>query len=178
MNLHQIHLSYRLDEDRILCQASFKAEDGSLHEARAALTRRVVKSLWTGIVDAMGTQVTLNKPEAAHAKAEIISMEHEACVTAMKDGGNFSTPYQPVQAYPLGDVPILVTRLDFMTAPNQPIRVKFTLVGGQFFEIAYTPSVLHGFCAMLQDIVQQAQWDMELVLPGAAANAAAPAMLN
>jgi hypothetical protein len=179
MDLHQIQVTYQPNEDRILCQASFKAEDGALQEVRAWLTRRLVKSLWIGIIEALETQVTLDKPQAAHASAEIVGMEHQACVTAMRDSGSFNNAYETgVQSHPLGEVPMLVSAASFSTAPDQPIRINFTSADNRGFEIAFMQPVLHGFCTLLKDAVKNAQWDMNLVLPGMATLTAAPFVLN
>jgi len=102
MDLHQIQITYQAGEDRILCRTSFKAEDGNLQEIRAWLTRRLVRKLWPGIINAMATKITMDKPQAAHASADIVSMEHQACVDGIKGSGNFTNAYQnDIQAYPL-----------------------------------------------------------------------------
>jgi hypothetical protein len=179
MDLHQIRVTYQQAEDRILCQASFKADDGALQEIRIWLTRRLVRHLWTGIVDALETQVTLDKPQAAHASAEIVGMEHQACVSAMRDSGNFNNAYETgVQAYPFGEAPLLVANASFTTAPNQPIRINFSSADNQGFEIGFAQPVLHGFCTLLKDAVRNAEWELNLVLPGMATLAVAPPVLN
>lgn len=179
MDLHQIQATYQPHEDRILFKASFKAEDGTLQEIRAWLTRRLVKSLWVGIIDALETQVALDQPQAAHASAEIVGLEHDACVSAMKGNGNFNNTYEThVQGYPLGEAAMVISAAGFTTVPGQPIRINFALADGYSFEIAFTQPILHGFCTLLKDAVKNAQWDMNLLLPGMAALPATPAVLN
>lgn len=178
MDLHQIHLSFRRDEDRLLLLTSFRGEDGSLQEIRTWLTRRMVKVLWPAIVQAMEAQVTLEKPQAAHAKGDIVGMAHEESVAAMKDNGNFGNPYDAgVEKYPLGETPLLITDASFSIAPNVPIRINLKRADGFGFEIALAPPVLHGFCTLLMETVKLAEWGLDLKLPGSATQAP-PRMLN
>ena len=179
MELHQLQVTYQQDEDRLLFRASFKAENQSLHEVRAWLTRRLLRNLWPGIVKALETQVTLDLPQAAHAKAEIVGMEHQASVTQSAARGDFKTPFTASQAFPIGEAPILVTTVNFNISANKPVRINFAPVQGTGFEIGFSPQVLHGFCDLLRQAVKIAQWEMELKLPGAeAALDAVPRVLN
>ncbi len=179
MELHQIQVTYSTEEDRVLCRASFKAEDGGLQEVRAWLTRRMVKLLWPGVIDAMEKQVSLDKPQAAHASADIVGMDYHASIDEIRNSGNFSTPYEAErQTYPLGETPILVTTVDFKLNADQPIRVNLTSAQGHGFEIAFTQTVLHGFCSLLKDAVKKAEWDMNLVIPGSVASSSPGRVLN
>lgn len=177
MELHQIQVIYQAEEDRLLCRASFKAEDG-LQEVRAWLTRRLVRNLWPGIIDVLEKQVVLDKPQAAHASADIVGMEHHASVEEIRGSGCFNNTFESeVQAYPLGETPVLVHQAQFTVLPNQPIRMNLTPAEGYGFEIAFNLTMLHGFCSLLKEAVKQAEWDMHLVMPGATAPAMA-GMLN
>ena len=179
MDLHQIQVTYQSEDDRILCRASFKDSDGSLQEVRAWLTRRLVRNLWPGITDALETQVSLDKPQAAHASADIVGMEHHACVEEIADSGSFNNPYDAgIQTYPLGESPILVHTVNFAQNPGQPIRMNLAAADGHGFEIAFAQNVLHGFCSLLRDAVRNAEWDMELTMPGATTESTARRVLN
>ncbi|MGH8809182.1 MAG: hypothetical protein ACREX0_15015 [Noviherbaspirillum sp.] len=178
MELHQIQLTYSVDEDRILYRASFRAQDGGLQEVRAWLTRRLVKTLWMGIMDALEAQVTLDKPQAAHASADIVSMEHHAWVEEIKDKGNFNNRYETGNTYPLGEAPILIRAADFSQHPGRPIRINMVPAQGDGFEIAFTLPILHGFCSLLKEAVSKAGWDMALVMPGEVAASGATHLVN
>lgn len=174
MDLHQLQVTYQTEEDRLLLRASFKESDGSLQELRAWLTRRMIRSLWPAIVDALETQVGLEKPQAAHASADIVGMEHHASVEHIRDSGSFNNPFETgIQTYPLGETPFLVTTVNFMQNPDQPIRINLTPAQGGGFEVAFPPVVLHGFCSLLKDAVKTAEWELELTMPGTAASPAA-----
>jgi hypothetical protein len=178
MELHQIQLTYSVEEDRILYRASFRAQGGTLQEVRAWLTRRMVKALWSGIIEALETQVTLDKPQAAHASADIVNMEHQACIEEIKAQGNFGNQYVTGNTYPLGETPILIHITDFKQNSDQPIRVNMAPAQGQGFEVAYTLPILHGFCSLLKDAVSETDWDMELAMPGSIVPHRGSRMLN
>lgn len=167
MDLHQIQITYQAEEDRLLCRASFTAEDGGLQEVRAWLTRRLTRQLWSATVDALETQVGLDKPHASHTSADIVGMEHHAHVEEIRDSGSFNTPYQSdIASYPLGETPILVADVNFTLNPGQPIRMNLAPAQGYGFELACTRPVLHGFCSLLRETVQKTDWDLELSMPG------------
>jgi hypothetical protein len=166
MELHQIQVIYRPDEDRLLCRASFK-ETGELHELRAWLTRRMVRNLWPAILQTLEKQVALEKPDAAHASADIVGMEHQASVDTIRGTGSFDAPYEAEAVhFPLGEMPILVEKVDLTVGAGQPVRVNLSPADGHGFEIGFNLTVLHGFCALLKDAVKQAEWDLELEMPG------------
>jgi hypothetical protein len=179
MDLHQIQISFQPNEDRILYRASFKGDDGALQEIRAWLTRRMVRALWSGIIDSLKTQIKLDKPMAAHASAEIVSMEYHTNIAVMKESGSFGSSYESiVQTYPLGEAPLLVTTANFTANPNQPLCINFVSDSGKGFEIAFSSRILHGFCKLLMEAVDKAEWNLNLILPGEALLPRTSATLN
>lgn len=179
MELHQLQMIYQREEDRILFRASFSEENQSRQEIRAWLTRRLVRNLWPGIVKALTTQVTLEQPQAAHASAEIINMEYQASVSEFAERGEFARPFASGNyEYPIGEAPLLVTLAHFTISANRPLRINFTQADGNGFEVGFTPTVLHGFCTLLQDAVKKAEWNIELELPRVAAMESTSRVLN
>lgn len=178
MELHQINLNYLQEEDRILLRASFRGADGPLQEVRAWLTRRMVRRFWEAMVRALETQVALDKPQAAHAKTEILGMEHEASLARNREQGSFTAPYETsARILPLGEDPILIASMTFNLAPGKPVRINLAPAAGTGFEIALPRDAVHGFCKLLVDTVERSDWDLDLHLPQAAAQPA-PAVLN
>jgi hypothetical protein len=165
-------MAYEIDQDRILFRVSFIESDQSLQEIRAWLTRRIVRNLWKGIIQALETQVTLDQPQAAHAKAEMAQMAYQVANEKNLKEGNFSKPFnENVQAYAaLGPEPILVAHVHLTVGANRPLSIKFSPKQGHQFEISCKPDVLHGFCMLLQQTVKIAEWDVELNLPGSLGN--------
>lgn len=168
MELHQLQVSYQAEEDRLLFRASFKAEEGTLQELRAWITRRLLKALWPAILQSLETQVRLDKPQAAHASADIVGMEHHASVEHIRDTGNFNAQYETgISHFPLGEAPLLITSVNFAQNPDQPVRINLAPASGDGFELAFTMVVLHGFCSLLRDAAKTAEWDIALEMPGA-----------
>ncbi len=180
MDLHQIQVTYQTEEDRILLRVSFRTVDGSLEEIRSWLTRRMVRNLWPGIVKSLDSQVKLNQPQAAHASAEILSMEYQASVTEIKASGNFDIPFEAAaDYYPFGETPILVTASQFHLHPKEPVRISFIDARQKNFDVAFTQTAMHGFCKLLQEAVRTAQWELTLQMPSFTQLEAAPRrMLN
>jgi hypothetical protein len=170
MDLRQLNAAYVAEEDRILLRASFGSDD-HLQEIRAWLTRRLVKSLWPGIMQALETQVLLDRPHIAHASSEIVTMEHQAMVDNLRTRGKFDQPFS-LEAHhlPFGEQPVVLTNTQISLETQQAPRIQFTSARAGSFEFALNPGMLHGLCTLLQEAVGQADWDMELRLPGMAAD--------
>ena len=98
--------------------------------------------------------------------AEMVEMAYQASVSSNKQAGNFSKPFQDGQQDgAFGDEPILVSTVHIGINANRPLTINFCPSAGVGLEIAFTPQVLHGFCALLQQVVITAEWDLELKLP-------------
>jgi hypothetical protein len=167
MDLRQLQLTYHWEQDRILFRTSFTGEDGSIQEIRTWLTRRVVKQLWPGIVKALQTKVALEQPQAAHASGEIVGMAHQASVSETAARGNFASAFENgATVYPMGKQPLLVTDTQCTANAGQPLHIRFKAPRGATLELAFSSSVLHAFCKLLQDAARVAAWDIALSLPG------------
>lgn len=179
MELHQLQVAYVAEHDRLLLRATFRNPDQSLHEVRAWLTRRILSRLWPGIVRALETKVTLDQPQAQHARRELVGMSHQASVSQNERAGNFGKKFEDaVQTYPLGQEPLLVSTVNFHVAPQMPVRIEFLQADGKRFEISFGDPVLHGFCKLVQDGAAKAEWGVELRIPGLDVAPPASAQLN
>jgi hypothetical protein len=180
MDLHQLQVSYEPDEDRILMRTSFKTDAGKLQEIRAWLTRRLVSNLWPGIIRALETQVALDRPQAAHAKSEIVSLEYQSSINEIRSKGNFDAAFETAaDAYPAGQAPLLVNSAQFTVGVNQALRINFMPAQDAGFEVTFTPTVLHGFCTLLQQAVKAAEWGLDLRMSSATPDySARPKVLN
>jgi len=127
----------------------------------------------------LATKVLLSKPEAAHASADIVQMEHESSMQRMQDVGSFSNPYESsAKVFPRGEAPLLIHSINFNILAGAPICLQFSPVNQPAFEITMPESLLHGFCSLLQGAAKEAQWGVELVIPGSEHSAVPPNMLN
>ena len=179
MELHQLQVAYNQEQDRLLLRATFRSPDKALHEVRAWITRRILTRLWPGILRALETKVALEQPQAQHAKREIVGMAHEASINDNVQRGGFAAKFEETaKAYPLGAEPLLITTANFHLKANLPVRIEFLDPSGKRFEIAFSDRVLHGFCKLLQDGVKNAQWEIDMAMPGMTASQPESVVLN
>lgn len=179
MELHQLQVAHNHEQDRLLLRATFRTEDRQLQEIRAWITRRILVRLWPGIVRALETKVTLEQPQAQHAKQEIVGMAHQASIQDNVQRGGFAKKFEEsATARPLGDEPLLINTAHFHLSAGRPVRIEFVALGGKRFEIAFSERILHGFCKLLQDGAKLAEWDLDLSMPGMATTQQPPAVLN
>jgi hypothetical protein len=179
MDLHQIQVTYQQDDDRVLVRATFNRPEGDPLEFRAWFTRRFVKILWPGLTATLQAQVVLNNLKMAQASADIVNMENQAALDKTKSQGNFDKPFDTsMRQTPLGELPILLTDVEFSLNANQPTRIHFSDAKKNGLALDFTQGTLHGFCALLQQAVKAAEWEMDLNLPGTRPVDDAPRVLN
>ncbi len=179
MDLHQIQVSYQQDDDRVLVRATFNRPDAAPLEFRAWITRRFIKFLWPGLTATLQAQVALNNMQHAQASAEIVNMENEVALDNIKSQGNFDKPFNAsMNQLPMGELPILLTDVAFSLNPNQPVRIHFSDARKNGLALDFTQGLLYGFCALLQQAVKAAEWEMDLQLPGQHLPDDTPRVLN
>lgn len=181
MELLQIQVTYQADQDRILLRLSFgdSGEGMEKQEIQAHITRRLLLQLWPTTLQALATQVVLEKPEAAHASADIVQMKHESLLKQMRDGGGFTNPYEDgAQVFPRGEAPLLIHSINFNIVAGAPICLQFFPAGEDAFEITLPEGMMHGFCSLLQAAATEAEWGVDLVIQGSERSPVASYMLN
>ena len=167
MELSQLQLVYQEPEDRLLMRVA-ATDEGQAHELQAWLTRRFVGSMWAALQQALGVQVTLTHPDAAHASAELIDMAHQSALDTLSSAGGFGERFSESLPPHAGlAVPFLVAEAKFHIAANAPMRINFLPAEGAGVEIAFTETELHGFCTLLQAAVETAGWEVPLYLESA-----------
>ncbi|HEX7052478.1 MAG TPA: hypothetical protein VF211_00915 [Burkholderiales bacterium] len=160
MRLHQLKVDYDAEQDRLVMLVA----TSEAVEVRLALTRRFVKLLWPLLVklaeDASPRIRTQANPEARRA---LLGIEHEHAVSK----ADFSKPYDAGgSARPLGDEPVLLTRIQTGHDRNgQPVMALHPSQG-QGVTLSFDSVLLHSLCRLLQSAVKKSDWDMELKLPG------------
>ena len=166
MRLHQLKIDYAAEQDRMLMLIAASEQV----EVRMWLTRRFVKLLWPLLVnlaeEASPRIRTQPNPEARKA---LLGIEHEQAVSK----ANFLQPYDDsTRATPLGAEPLLLARIQTGHDPNGHPVVAMHPAEGQGVTLTLDPVLLHSVCRLLQAAVKKSNWDMELKLPGAAAEPA------
>jgi hypothetical protein len=85
---------------------------------------------------------------------------------------DFATPYQPATNLPLGEEPLLVTRLRARPDGRGNAVIALHPTQGQGMDLAMDAMLLHSFTRLLQGAVGKTDWDMRLQLPKAPTPAA------
>lgn len=179
MELLQIQIIYQADQDRLQLRLSFGGAEQEKQEIQAYLTRRLVRQLWPVCLQAFETLVTLNQPGAAHARADLVQMAHEASLQKMHEDGGFTTHFEgDARVFPRGEQPLLIHTVGFNLQADSPITLQFTPQEQAPFEIALPESLMHAFCKLLQEAVREADWGLELEMPRSEPPADRPYLLN
>lgn len=180
MELHQIQTSYLPDQDRLLVKFSFtETASAARQEIHLLFTRRLTMKFWPTLLEAMSKQVKMSKPGAAHASSEIVQMEHEASVAAMKESGIFDKPFEgAVEGWPFGKDALLPEDIQFHIHATVPFKMEFFVEGGRNFEVTLGSPLLHGFCKLFQDAVEKADWGFTLEMMSGPSEAPPAHLLN
>ena len=184
MNIHQVSVSYVLEQDRLLIRINGK-EGGEL---RAWLTRRLAMGLMPVLNKTAGEQMA----KVASAAPAAVSLEdkRQQMVNAFEKEaslrkGDFETPYQaqphvPVDV-PVGPEPLLLTEVKITLMGNGQLRLQmFEKFPGQDssrnFQIMMDAPLSNGLLQLLHQGLQQSRW-LEAPVAQAAASDLAPAGL-
>ena len=165
MHLEQLNLTYLVSEDRILLRIGFSNAEGDLEKQEILLfiTRRMLQRWWPTMLEAMAAQIRIDRPEAAFASKDLMQMEYQNSVNSISESGAFAQTYDPEgRTAPLGDKPLLLESIQFHLKANHPLCIQFTPQGGGNVDLNLNPTVLHGFCKLLQNAEKSAEWGLDL----------------
>ncbi len=164
MRLHQLKVEFDAEQDRLLMRVS----TASSEEALLWLTRRCVLRLWELL---MG--FVQSKPEiVAHAadlltRRTLMEFEHEKALT----GATFNKAYEELaRVHPLGDAPLLVSRLQRRPTEDGRMVLGLLPAEGQGIFLTLDNTLLHGLMKLLERAVEKAEWGFSLNLPAAPAD--------
>jgi hypothetical protein len=158
MKLHQLRLDYATDQDRLLLRIS--TDDGK--EVLLWLTRRCVKLMWPLLVDMTQSSPRILLQSSPEAKAALLEMEREQALR----GADFSRPYDAgVRERPLGEEPLLVTRVQSGKDAEGHHVLSLAPMSGQRVNVTLDDTLLHSFCGLLQKVVADSDWDLVLSVP-------------
>ena len=166
MNVHQMSVTYVVEQDRILLRINTTAGE----EMRLWLTRRLMLGLWPALQNAIaGTagQPRANTPVADPAARRMLA---EFQRQALLQKSDFSTPYsQQEAALPLGPEPLLVSEVHLTPlaagagGSQAQLRVHFQekLSAGtpqRGFQLELAAQLSHGLLHLLERALGEAQW--------------------
>lgn len=152
--IHQMQITFVPSQDRLM----FRVKTMDQTEIKLWLTRRYVKLLWQVLQKMLGNTQSGMSPDPQTRQA-VLSFQHEQAVAGM----DFATPYQetPEVKQPLGDDPVLVSRIQVKPGPGQTQVLCLHPDLGHGLEIAPDPRWLHSFCKLLADGVKKTDWDLD-----------------
>lgn len=184
--LQQINIRHDATEDRLLLRLR-TAADG---ETSLYLTRRFVARLWPALVKTLGADPAVAAQGDPAARSAVMAFRHEHAVAK----SDFSRPYQEPAAKPAptrpekGKDPLadpktaeaepgapsplevkgeLVVTCQIQASDRERAMLTFKTAEKKSVTVDLTLDMLHGFCKLLQQAVDKADWGLSLVLPGA-----------
>lgn len=159
MQLHQINVSYDIQQDRLLLR--FSTTDQV--EYRMWLTRRLLKGLWPGLVGLMQNTPMARQQVAPEAKKAVVEFQREQALAQTK----FGTQYEG-QKPALPGESMLVWGLRMRPNPNGGHDIEFLPKEGPGVQIRLQDAMVHALAKLLQDALKPTDWDLRLELPAVA----------
>jgi len=149
-NLQQINATFDPQEDRLIL--NIRGEDDS--EIRIWLTRRYTRLL-LGILDKLANP---GKEKATPRESAVQAFERDA-ILAQAD---FSTEYQQdATSHPLGEDPVLVTRIEYKIRDNGHIALALGLPDAHNINLNLSKDLIQIIIKLLKDASRKAEWDLE-----------------
>ncbi|HEY7758536.1 MAG TPA: hypothetical protein VIA64_03880 [Burkholderiales bacterium] len=159
MKLHQIKIEFDAEQDRLRLRVSTLSGE----EALLWLTRRCVLRLWPLLVGgAEASPQVVTRAADPEVKKALLGFQHEKAISQAQ----FGKQYEDLpRTRPLGDAPLLVTKLQRRAGPDGRIVLGLLPSQGQGIFLTLDEPLLHGFIKLLQQAVQRAEWGFKLQLP-------------
>ena len=156
-SIHQIQMAYQPVEDRILVRVS----STELAEFRFWMTRRYVKLLWTVLLKLLERDPVAAAQGDEKTRRALVGFQHENAVR----GGQFNKPFEKaITALPLGETPVLLSRISGKPCENGHQMLSFHPESGQGIDLNTDTRLLHLLCKLLLDAVRQSDWDLKLAI--------------
>jgi hypothetical protein len=161
MRLHQLKVEFDAEEDR--------PPDARIHRQQrrsAAVDHAPLRGAAVGALDRLRAiqstdRSTRRRPGYAAHSDGIRAREGT-------EPSTFSKAYEEVQrVHPLGDAPLLVSRLQRRPADDGRMVLGLLPAEGQGIFLTLDTTLLHGLMKLLQRAVEKAEWGFTLNLPAA-----------
>jgi len=164
VKLERIRIDFDMEEDRLLMVVLVSG--GA--EVRLWLTRRCVKRFWMAMVKMAEFKPEIQLQTTPEARTAVLQFQHEKALREVK----FSqmppeSPAAVPRERPLGQTPLLVTRIQARREPDGRSLIALLPTDGQGAHLTLSESLLHGLMRLVQQSVAKADWDMTLELPKA-----------
>jgi hypothetical protein len=182
MNIRQLSVRYHTDQDRILVCINTTAGE----EVQMWLTRRMTTRLWPLINRIVIDHFAIPQDAKTDGYVDLAAMgsrtremladmrRQEAVQTA-----DFATPYENKQTLrPLGDVPLLVTEVNFTPKENGQMQMNFKEVlqeplSNRGFQLDMPADMVFAVINLLKHALDQSEWEV-----GSQLHTAAPILVE
>lgn len=171
--MKQMQLTYLPLEDRLL----FRLNTLDDEELRFWMTRRYVLVLWPllmpwllpgrhGREEPETPAVPVSGPPGGSALpdpdpllgAVLARDKHDEAIA----GADFDTPYQPSHTLPLGEAPVLLSRVVVKEGVPGQIILSLHPEEGNGIDWVLDEPMLHSFCHLLMQVVRHSGWGFDL----------------
>ena len=164
--LHQITMSFLAEDDRLLMRVS-STEKNEFH---FLLTRRFVNILWPARMTVIEKEDLASKQNLMPgARKAVTAMKHQEAIAE----SNFSQTHDE-DTKQLTPNPLLVTSGTVNPGKQGVTGLTFKTQGGAEIKISLNKTLLHALCRLLIETTMKADWDLGLVVVGAAAGIMVP----
>jgi len=154
-NLQQIHCDYSAEQDRVLLEIS---SDGR-KAYRVWLTRRFVVALWRALMKAIENIPDIQVQPETTAKRAVMTFQKDEAVQST----DFSKQYDKTDlTYPLGEEPILPTRITCTSGKGNVTRLTMKAVDGKAVNFNLNQQLVYSFCHLLITVTGKANWGLGL----------------
>lgn len=159
MKLHQVKIEFNAEQDRLMLRISTVSGE----EALLWLTRRCVLRLWPLLVGgAEASPDVAQRVADPEAKKALLEFQHEKALSQAQFGKQYE---DVVRTRPLGDSPLLVTKLQRRTVQDGRVVIGLLPTQGEGIFLTLDEPLLHGVIKLLQKAVERAEWGIKLDLP-------------
>ncbi len=150
-SLQQLNIQFEPIQDRLI----LRILGGDNSELRIWLTRRYTRLL-LGVLDSV-IETKVDPVKTPHVE-QMKEFEREAALS----GSNFEDKYKEelVTAYPLGEEPILVSRIDYKKHDNGSVALTLGVEKGQNINLNLDTTLLHALVKLLNQGCEMAEWNI------------------
>lgn len=171
MGIHQISITYQLDEDRLLLR--LRTTDRQLLELW--LTRRLTIRLLPALQKASMELTLGHASRHSHVMPEARDMVTQSARERSRRQGDFKTAFDAEEAErPLGDHPLLVSAVDLTPNDAPSVEVRFRDARGRAVNTTLNETLLHNILTLMEQAIAQSEWPLHPAPPPAAAAPASP----
>jgi hypothetical protein len=152
----QIQINHLPVEDRMLLRMA--TSEGQ--EYRLWLTRRYVKLLGPILKEIAAGHPIVQAQQDLAARETIAAFEHERAM----HGQDFTTPFhEQERALPLGDAPILLSRIEVRDLPDGLKMLRMHPELGLGIDLTLDYRLLHALIAVLDAGLGRSEWDLPTI---------------